>query len=128
MTNILLIIAIGLLVTLIILAIVALSKIGNMNETWERTRDKLATLSSGIDKINTAVEWWLGQQGLKLEYTNLSWRWFVTGKDDKSSYRTLDEMDRDKRAALARALYEANLQAMRDFDKEQTKKKAGGKK
>ncbi len=128
MTNTLILISIGLLVTLIILAIVALNKLGNMNETWERTRDKIASLSSGMDKVNTAVEWWLGQQGLKLEYANLSWRWFVTGKDDKSTYRTLEEMDRDKRAAFARALYEANLQAMRDFDKEQAKKKAGGKK
>ena len=33
MTNTLLLIAIGLLVTLIILAIVALNKLGNMNET-----------------------------------------------------------------------------------------------
>lgn len=128
MTNTLLLIALGLLVTLIILAIVALNKLGNMNETWERTRDKIASLSSGMDKVNTAVEWWLGREGLKLEYTNLSWRWFVTGKDDKSTYRTLAEMDKDKREALARALYEANLQAMRDFDKEQAKKKVGGKK
>lgn len=128
MTNTLLLIALGLLVTLIILTIVALNKLGNMNETWERTRDKIASLSSGMDKVNTAVEWWLGREGLKLEYTNLSWRWFVTGKDDKSTYRTLAELDRDKREALARALYEANLQAMRDFDKEQSKKKPGGKK
>lgn len=115
--------------TLIILAIVGLNKLGSMNETWERTRDKLATISSGMDKINTAVEWWLGREGFKLEYANINWRWFVTRTDDKSSiYRTVAEMDRDKREALARALYEANLQAMRDFDKEQTKKKAGGKK
>lgn len=127
MTNILLLIALGLLVTLIILAIVALNKLGNMNETWERTRDKLATLSSGIDKLDTAADWWLGREGLKLEYCN--WRWLITSKDDnRSLYRTLAEMDRDKREALARALYEANLQALRDFDKEQTKKKAGGKK
>lgn len=114
--------------TLIILAIVGLNKLGSMNETWERTRDKLATISSGMDKINTAVEWWLGREGLKLDYTNISWRWIVTRKDDKSIYRTLEEMDRDKREALARALYEANLQAMRDFNKEQEKKNQRGKK
>lgn len=128
MTNTLLLIAIGLLVTLIILAIVGLNKLGSMNETWERTRDKLATISSGMDKINTAVEWWLGREGLKLEYTNINWRWIVTSRDDKSIYRTLEEMDRDKREALARALYEANLQAMRDFNKEQEKKNQRGKK
>ena len=114
--------------TLIILAIVGLNKLGSMNETWERTRDKLATISSGMDKINTAVEWWLGREGLKLEYTNINWRWIVTSRDDKSIYRTLEEMDRDKREALARALYEANLQAMRDFNKEQEKKNQRGKK
>lgn len=123
MTNTLLLIAIGLLVTLIILAIVALNKLGSMNETWERTRDKLASLSSGIDKLDAAVDWWLGREGLKLDY--MSWRWIVTSRDDKSIYRTLEEMDRDKREALARALYEANLQAMRDFKKEQTKKDKG---
>ena len=128
MTNTLLLITIGLLVTLIILAIVGLNKLGSMNETWERTRDKLATISSGMDKINTAVEWWLGREGLKLEYTNINWRWIVTSRDDKSIYRTLEEMDRDKREALARALYEANLQAMRDFNKEQEKKNQRGKK
>ena len=124
MTGILLLIAIGLLVTLIILAIVALNKLSDMKETWERTRDKLSTVSSALDKMNTAVEWWLGREGLKLEYTNITWRWMITSKDDKSSlYRTLSEMDRDKREALARALYEANLQAMRDFNKEQEKEK-----
>jgi biopolymer transport protein ExbB/TolQ len=130
MTNILLLIAIGLLVTLIILAIVGLNKLGNMTETWERTRDKLASLSSGIDKLDTAVDWWLGREGLKLEYTNINWRWIVTSSssDDKSIYRTLEEMDRDKREALARALYEANLQAMRDFNKEQEKEKRRKKK
>lgn len=127
MTNTLLLIAIGLLVTLIILAIVGLNKLGSMNETWERTRDKLATISSGIDKLDAAVDWWLGREGLKLDY--MSWRWIITSKDDnRSLYRTLAEMDKDKREALARALYEANLQALRDFDKEQAKKKAGGKK
>jgi hypothetical protein len=127
MTNTLLLIAIGLLVSLIILAIVGLNKLGNMTETWERTRDKLASLSSGIDKLDTAVDWWLGREGLKLDY--MSWRWIITSKDDnRSLYRTLAEMDKDKREALARALYEANLQALRDFDKEQDKKKAGGKK
>ena len=124
MTGILLLIAIGLLVALIILAIVALNKLSDMKETWERTRDKLSTVSSALDKMNTAVEWWLGREGLKLEYTNITWRWMITSKDDKSSlYRTLSEMDRDKREALARALYEANLQAMRDFNKEQEKEK-----
>jgi hypothetical protein len=127
--NTLLLIVIGLLATLIIMVIMALNKLGSMNETWDRTRDKLATISSGMDKMNTAVEWWLAREGLKLEYTNINWRWIVTSSsDDKSIYRTLEEMDRDKRKALARALYEANLQAMRDFNKEQEKEKRRKKK
>jgi hypothetical protein len=100
-----------------------------MNETWERTRDKLARLSSVIDKLDTAVDWWLGREGVKLEYMHANWRWIITSRDDKSSlYRTLENMDRDKREALARALYEANLQAMRDFNKEQEKEKRRKKK
>jgi len=132
--TLLLLIAIGLLVTLIILAIVGLNKLGSLNEHWERTSDKLPPISSSLDKMNTAVEWWLGREGMKLEYTHLGWgwKWFVTSKDDKTIYRTLKEEDKDKREAFARAIYEAHLQAMRDFDKEQSKeqskKKAGGKK
>lgn len=129
MTNILLIIAIGLLTTLIILAIVGLSRLSNLKELCERVHDKLSCINSGIDKLGTAVDWWLGREGFKLEYAHINWRWFVTRTDDKSSiYRTVAEMDRDKREALARALYEANLQAMRDFNKEQEKKNQRGKK
>lgn len=129
MTNILLIIAIGLLATLLIMAMVALSRLSDIKEIWERVRDKLSSMSSCLDKFDTAVDWWLGREGVKLEYMHANWRWIITSRDDKSSlYRTLENMDRDKREALARALYEANLQAMRDFDKEQEKKNQRGKK
>ena len=124
MTDVLLMIAIGLLTALVIMAMVAMSKLNVIKELWDRTRDKLARIDSGLDKMNTAVDWWLGREGLKLEYTHVNWRWIITSRDDKSSiYRTLENMDRDKREALARVLYEANLQAMRDFTKEQEKEK-----
>ena len=122
MTNTLLFIAIGFLVTLIILAIVGLSRLNNLKELWERVRDKLSSMSSGLDKFDTAVDWWLGREGVKLEYMHANWRWIITSRDEKGSlYSTLERMDRDKREALAKALYEANLQAMRDFNKEQKK-------
>lgn len=121
--------AIGLLVVLVIMASVAMAKLNSIKELWDRTRDKLARIDSGLDKMNTAVDWWLGREGLKLEYMHSTWRWIITSRDDESSlYRTLENMDRDKREALARALYEANLQAMRDFNKEQEKKNQRGKK
>lgn len=122
MTNVLLMIAIGLLAALVIMAIVAMSKLNNTKELWEHVQDKLSRISSGLDKLDTAVDWFLGREGLKLEYMHATWRWYVTSRDDTSSiYRTLKELDRDKREALAKALYEASLQAMRDFNKEQKK-------
>lgn len=129
MTNILLLIAIGLLATLIILALVGLSRLSNLKELWEHARDKLSSMSSCLNKFDTAVDWWLGREGVKLEYMHANWRWIITSRDDKNSlYRTLENMDRDKREALARSIYEAHLQAMRDFNKEQEKKNQRGKK
>mgnify|MGYP003289424843 CR=1 FL=1 len=101
------------------------SRLGYIKELWERVQDKLSRINSGIDKLDTAVDWFLGREGLKVDYCHANWRWLIVSRDDKSNiYRTLQELDRDKREALAKALYEANLQAMRDFNKEQKKEKA----
>jgi len=122
MTDVLLMIAIGLLTALVIMAMVAMSKLNGIKELWERVQDKLSHIYSGIDKLDTAVDWFLSREGLKLDYCHANWRWLIVSRDDTSNiYRTLKELDRDKREALAKALYEANLQAMRDFNKEQKK-------
>lgn len=98
------------------------SEQATLNTVMERMQDKLSHIFSGIDKLDTAVDWFLSREGLKLDYCHANWRWLIVSRDDNSNiYRTLKELDRDKREALAKALYEANLQAMRDFDKEQKK-------
>lgn len=96
-----------------------LSAIKSFNDM---VRDKLARLNSGLDKLDAGLDWFLSREGLKLDYMHATWRWYVTSRDDGNSlYRTMRELDRDKREALAKALYEASLQAMRDFDKEKSK-------
>jgi len=98
------------------------SEQAELKTAMERMQDKLSHIFSGIDKLDTAVDWFLSREGLKLDYCHANWRWLIVSRDDNSNiYRTLNELDRDKREALAKALYEANLQAMRDFDKEQKK-------
>lgn len=125
MTNILLLIALGLLVILVILVAVGLSRLSNLKELWERVQDKLSHVYSGVDKLGTGLDWFLSREGLRVDYCHANWRWLIVSRDDNSNiYRTLKELDRDKREALAKALYEASLQAMRDFNKEQKKEKA----
>jgi hypothetical protein len=122
MTDLLLMIAIGLLTALVIMAMVAMSKLNSIKELWERVQDKLSHIYSGVDKLDTGMNWFLSREGIKVDYCHSNWRWMIVSRDDTSNiYRTLKELDRDKREALAKALYEANLQAMRDFDKEQKK-------
>ena len=101
------------------------SEQATLKTVMERMQDKLSRISSGLDKLDTAVDWFLSREGLKVDYCHANWRWLIVSRDDKSTiYRTLQELDRDKREALVKALYEASLQAMRDFNKEQKKEKA----
>ena len=96
-----------------------------LKTAMEKMQDKLSHIYSGVDKLDTAVDWFLSREGLKVDYCHANWRWLIVSRDDTSNiYRTLKELDRDKREALAKALYEASLQAMRDFNKEQKKEKA----
>lgn len=98
------------------------SKLNDLKEKWERVQDKLSQINSGLDKLGTAVDWFLGREGLKLEYMHATWKWYVTSLDDKCSiYRSIKAMDREQREAMAKALYEASIQAMRDFANEQKK-------
>lgn len=101
------------------------SELTSLKTVMERMQDKLSHISSGIDKLDTGLDWFLSREGLKVDYCHANWRWLIVSRDDTSNiYRTLKELDRDKREALAKALYEASLQAMRDFNKEQKKEKA----
>ena len=102
------------------------SKINNLSSFNDMLRDKLARLNSGLDKLDAGLDWFLSREGVKVDYCHANWRWLIVSRDDSTSlYRAMKTIDREQREALAKALYEANLQAMRDFDKEQHKKEKG---
>lgn len=111
----------AMLTTLIIIGIICLHRLAEIKELWDRVRDKLASNETRLNKFDAAVEWFLQKEGMKLDSTYSGRRWFVTPADDCHLRDWLARTDDRKREALAKALYEANLQAMRDFDKEQRK-------
>ena len=107
----------AMVIALIVIASIALHRLGENKEFWERVRSDLGAHDVMLKKLLAAVEWRLGQDGFKLDY--MSWKWYVT--PTACNFRTTREMERDRREELARALYEANINAMRDFDKEKKK-------
>lgn len=101
------------------------SRLGYIKELWERVQDKLSHIYSGVDKLDTGLNWFLFREGVKVDYSHSNWRWMIVSRDDNVSlYSAMKRMDNEQRETLAKALYEAHLQAMRDFNKEQKKEKA----
>ena len=119
--NVLVFAGFSMLTTLIIIGIVCLHRLADIKELWDRVRDKLSSNETRLNKFEAAVEWFLQKEGMKLDSTYYGWRWYVVPTDDDHLRDWLTRTDRSKREELAKALYEANLQAMRDFDKEQKK-------
>lgn len=119
--NILVFAGFSMLTTLIIIGIVCLHRLADVKELWDRVRDNLASNETRLNKFDAAVEWFLQKEGMKLESTCTSWRWFVTPTDDGHLRDWLMRTDERKRDALADALYKSTLQAMRDFASEQKK-------
>ena len=109
----------AMLITLIIIVIICLHRLADVKELWERVRDKLASTDTHLNKLESAVEWFLQKEGMKLDM--LHWRWYVTPTDDGHLRNWLRRTEDRKRKALADAMYKSTLQAMRDFDKEQKK-------
>ena len=115
-------IALLLLISLVVMAGMALSRLAVINELWERVRDKVASFDNRMAKVETAMEWFLQKEGMKLDNMHTTWKWYVVPTDDWKLRDWLDRKDDRKREELAEAIYKAHLQAMRDHDKE-TKKK-----
>lgn len=111
----------AMLTTLIIIGIICLHRLADIKELWDRVRDKLASNQTCLNKLDAAVEWFLQKEGMKLESTYSSWRWYVTPTDDGHLRDWLMRTEDRKREALADALYKSTLQAMRDHDKEKKK-------
>lgn len=116
-------IALLLLVTLVVMVGMALSRLADIKELWDRVRDKLASNQVPLTKIEAAVEWFLQREGMKLEMSQSLWRSYVVPTDDGKLRDWLDRKEDRKREELADSIYRAYLQAMREHDKEVAKKK-----
>ena len=115
-------IALLLLISLVVMAGMALSRLAVINELWERVRDKVASFDNRMAKVETAMEWFLQKEGMKLDNMHTTWKWYVVPTDDWKLRDWLDRKDDRKREELAESIYKAYLQAMRDHDKEVAKK------
>lgn len=115
-------IALFLLVTLVSMAGMALSRLADVKDLLERTRNRLASFENGMSKVETALEWFLQKEGMKLNYMHATWKWYVVPTDDGHLRDWLDRKEDRKREELADSIYRAYLQAMRDHDKEVAKK------
>ena len=115
-------IALLLLVTLVVMAGMALCRLADIKELWERVQDRLSGVNSGLDKLGTAADWFLQKEGMKLDYMHATWKWYVVPTDDGKLRDWLDRKDDRKREELAESIYRAYLQAMREHDKEVAKK------
>lgn len=115
-------IALLLLISLVVMAGMALSRLAVINELWERVRDKVASFDNRMAKVETAMEWFLQKEGMKLDNMHTTWKWYVVPTDDWKLRDWLDRKDDRKREELAETIYKAHLQAMREHDKELAKK------
>ena len=115
-------VALLLLVTLVVMAGMALCRLADIKELWDRVRDKLASNQVPLTKIEAAAEWFLHKEGMKLEMSQSLWRGYVVPTDDGHIRDWLDRKEDRKREELADSIYRAYLQAMRDHDKEVAKK------
>lgn len=114
-------IALLLLVTLVVMAGMALCRLADVRELWERLRAQLAANEGHLNKVETAVDWFLQKEGMKVDFMHATWKWYVTSIDDGHLRDWLDRKDDRKREELADSIYRAYLQAMRDRDKERAK-------
>lgn len=115
----------AMVIALIVIASIALHRLAGINELVDRLRDKVDSVHNRMSKLETATDWFLQKDGMKLDMMN--WRWFVTSMDDGKLRDWLDRKEDRKNSALAEAIYKGYIQAMRDYAQE-TKKEAKKKK
>lgn len=112
-------------IALILLAYIVISQsstISSMKELLGHMRDKWAQTEARTKKIEKAADWFLERKGLKLEFSNVSWDWYVV---DLHKGHELDDYWKQiqmHREEIVYALYEANKKALEDHDKEKKKK------
>lgn len=111
-----------LLVTLVVMAGMALCRLGDVRELWERLRAQLAANDGHLNKFDAVVEWLLKKESMRLDSSHFGCRWFVVPDKDGKLHDWLEHNDGRKRSELAETIYKAHLQAMREHDKEVAKK------
>ena len=117
---------IGISIVLLILLIVLPKTHGpasRMDERFGYMRDKWSNTEARIKKIEKAVDWFLERRGFKLEFSNITWDWFVV---PEHKGHELDECWRQiqmHREEIVYALYEANKKALEDHEKDMSKKR-----
>lgn len=121
MDTVCIVIGTALLVANLVWLAFILCKLKTLGENWKLISDRSSAVDTRLNKIETAVEWWLQKEGMRLDRSPSMWRWYVTTTDDGTLRDWLTRTEERKREALADALYKASIQAMRDFENE-TKK------
>lgn len=119
---------IGSSIMLIILLIILLkthSSIFNMEDRFGHMRDKWSQTEARTKKIEKAVDWFLERRGLKLEFSNVTWDWYVVALHKGHELDDCWKQIQMHREEIVYALYEANKRALEDHEKE---KKSKGKK
>jgi hypothetical protein len=115
------IIALLLLIILVVMVGMALSRLAENKELWERVRNRLASNDSHLSQYDAVVEWLLQKEGMRLDSSHFGCRWTVVPDKDGKLRDWLDRKEDRRREELAESIYKAYLQAMRDHDKEQKK-------
>lgn len=116
------IIALLLLVTLVVMVGMAISRLADVTDLLERTRNRVASNESHLNQFDAVVEWLLQREGMRLDSSHFGCRWSVVPDKDGKLRDWLEHNDERKRSELAESIYKAYLQAMRDHDKEVAKK------
>lgn len=106
------------------------SKVNKMYELGERLRDKWASTQSLCQKLEAGIVYLLAEKGMHIESTG-SWTtpWVVGSMGTARQRQEMEDAWKgmcQHREDLVKAIYEANMQTLIDWDK--TKKKGGKKK
>ena len=126
MTTIIYAYIIGSSIVLLLLLFLMFQMQGSVSDMKERLgymRDKWAQTEARTKKIEKAADWFLERRGFKLDFSNITWDWFVVpehkGHEVDECWRKI-QMHREE---IVYALYEANKRALEDHENDKSKKR-----
>ena len=111
------------LLLLIVLVLSQSSTISSMKELLSNMRDRLSCTEGRVNKIECAVDWVLERKGMKIEHSNISWRWTVMPIQQRNEIDDWWKQIQRHREEIVYALYEASKRALEDNEKEKNKGK-----